>query len=117
MHGIGGLASADDSFAGDDLDALAAMDQLRSVMLGPQNLGEPVAQGRFFPFEALMARNDLVLAPLQRMVQLGYDAHLLRDEFARSQGFFSCRRKMHQYQFDATFLGAPLDLRETIGRR
>jgi len=97
--------------------AFQLMSQFLGVMLGPENLHEPVAQRRFLLFEILMLRNDLVFAPLQRLVQLGYDAHLLRDEFARSQGFFSRRRKMHQYQFDAPLLGAPLDLREAVGRR
>jgi hypothetical protein len=117
MHEIGGLAGADDGLAGVDLDPLAALHQRGGITLGPKNLGEPVAQGGFLLFEALMLRDDLVLAPLQRTIQLGNDADLLRDEFARSQGFFGQRWKMHQHQFDAAFQGAALDLRETLGRR
>ena len=77
MHGIGGVAGADDGFAGVDLDALAAVHQRRGVMLGAENLGEPVAQAGFFLLEALMLRDDLVLAPLQRMIQFGHDADLV----------------------------------------
>src|SRR4029077_18803184 len=107
----------DDGLAGDNLDALAAMHQGRGVMAGPENLSDPDAQRGFVPSESLMRRDNLVLAPLQRTVQFGYDAHLLRDELTRSQGFFGSRRKMHQHQFDPPLLGAPLDLRETVGRR
>jgi hypothetical protein len=68
MHGIGGVAGADDNFPGVDLDTLAATDQFRSVMFGSEDLGKPVAQGGLFTFQDLMLRDDLVLAPLQRVV-------------------------------------------------
>src|SRR6202049_1870797 len=84
MHGVGGLARADNGLAGLDLDALAAVHQRRGVTLGAEDLGEPVAQRGLLLFDDAMLRNDLVLAPLQRMVQFGNDAHLVRDEFARS---------------------------------
>ena len=48
MHRIGGIAGADDDLAGVDLDALAAMDQFDGVVLGAENLDEPVAQGGLF---------------------------------------------------------------------
>ena len=117
MHGIGGVAGVDDDLAGIDLQALAAMDQFRRVFLGAENAYKPVAQGSFFVAEALMLRDDLVLAPLQRMIEFGHDADVLRDELARSQRLFRRRRKMHQHQFDAAVLGGALDLRKTVGRR
>ena len=76
MHGIGGVAGADDDLAGIDLEALAAVNQFRSVFGGPENLGEPVAQGGFFLLEALMLYDDFVLAPLQGMIQFSHDADL-----------------------------------------
>src|ERR1700676_1416632 len=82
MHGVGGLARADNGLAGLDLDTLAAVHQLRGVTLGAEDLGEPVAQRGFLLVEAAMLGDDLVLAPLQRMVQFGNDAHLVRGKFA-----------------------------------
>ena len=38
MHGIGGVAGADDGVSGIDFDALAAMNQRIGVLLGAENL-------------------------------------------------------------------------------
>ena len=51
------------------------------------------------------------------MIQFSYDADLVRDEVARSQGLLGRRRKVHQHQSDAAVLRRPLDLGETIRRR
>ncbi len=115
MHGIGGLAGADDGFAGVDLDPLTAMHQRRSVPLGAENLREPAAQAGSLPLEAPMLRDDLVLASLQRMIQFGHDADVVRDEAAGSQRLCRRGRQMHQHQADAAIMGDALDLRETVG--
>ena len=79
MHGIGGIARADDNLAGLDFEALAAAYQLIGVVLVAEHLGEPVAQaGLFLP--RLMLRDDLVLAPFQRMVEIGRDDDVVGDE-------------------------------------
>ena len=57
--------------AGVDLDALAAADQFVGVVLAVEDLGEPVAQAGLFLREPLMLHDDLVLAPFQRMIELG----------------------------------------------
>ena len=67
--------------------------------------------------QPLMLRDDLVLAPLQRVIEFRHDRDLARDELARSQGLFGRRRQMHQHQFDAAVMGGALDLGETVGRR
>ena len=61
-----------------DLDALAAVDQFVGVMLVAEDLREPVAQVGGFLREAVMLRDDLVLAPLQRLVEVGDDRDVLR---------------------------------------
>ena len=69
MHGIGGIAGADDDLGGLDFDALAAADQFVGVVLAVEDLGEPFAQiGRFLR-ESLMLHDDLVLTPFQCMVE------------------------------------------------
>ena len=44
------------------------------VVPAAENLDEPVAQGGFFLFEALMLPDHLVLAPFQRMIEFRHDA-------------------------------------------
>src|SRR6185369_3121350 len=44
MHGIGGVAGADDGIAGLDLDPFAAMHQRHGIAWGYENLREPVTQ-------------------------------------------------------------------------
>ena len=69
MHGIGGVAGMHDNFAGLDLEALAAADQFFGIISAVEDPGEPVAQIGLFLSCVLMLRDDLVLAPLQRMVE------------------------------------------------
>ena len=106
MHGIGGLAGADDDLAGLDLEPLAAADQFRGVVLAAENPGEPVAQAGFFLLAALMLRDDLVLAPFQRMIEFGHDADVAGDELAGAQRLLGRGRQMHQHQPDAAIGGA-----------
>jgi len=91
MHRIGGIAGADDNLAGVDLQALATMDQFRGVSLGPENPDEPVTQGGFLLLAALMLHDNLVLAPLQRVIEFGHDGDPVRDEIDRSQGLLGRR--------------------------
>ena len=53
------------------------MHQLGGVLLGAEKLDEPVAQRGFFLLEPLMLRDDLVLAPLQRVIEFRHDADLV----------------------------------------
>jgi len=62
VHGSAAVTALTMS-AGVDLDALAALDQLRSAC-SSENLGEPVRAGTLFLFEALMSRMISFLAPL-----------------------------------------------------
>ena len=69
MESAGSPALHDD-VAGLDLEALAAVDQRVGVGLAVEYPGEPVAQAGFFLLPPLMLRDDLVLAPFQRMIEL-----------------------------------------------
>src|SRR6202140_5035430 len=115
MHGIGGIAGVDDDLAGADFEALAAPHQFGGILLGPENLGEPVAQIGFLAFAAAMLRDDLVFAPLQRVIEFRHDRDLRRDEPARSQRLLGGGWQMHQHKPDAEIVGGPLDLVETVG--
>ena len=64
-----------------------------------------------------MLRDDLVLAPFQRVIEFGHDADVARDELARSQRLLGRGRQMHQHQLDAAVVGGALDLGEAVGRR
>src|ERR1700686_877413 len=100
MHGIGGIAGVDDDFAGADFEALAAPHQFGGTLLGPA---------------AAMLRDDLVFAPLQRVIEFRHDRDLRRDEPARSQRLLGGGWQMHQHKPDAEIVGGPLDLVETVG--
>src|SRR4029078_3668729 len=117
MHRIGGIAGADDNLAGLDLEALAAMDQFHGVAFSTQYLGKPFAQAGLLALQALVLDDDLVLAPLERVIQFGHDVHLARNELARSQRLFGRGRQMHQYQLDAQIMRGPLDLGKTVSSR
>ncbi len=114
MHGIGSVAGADDGLASVDLDALAAMHQGRRIMFVAKDLREPVAQAGFFLLEALMFRDDLVFALLERMIEFGDDADVVRDKPARAQRFLGGIRQMHQHQPDPEIVRAALDLGKTV---
>lgn len=61
-----------------------------------------------------MLGNDLVLAPLQCMIELGYDADPVRNESAGSQRRFRRWRKVGQHQLDIAIKCGAFDLRETV---
>ena len=117
MHGIGGIPGANDDFTGLDFDAMAAADQIVSVVFVAEDLGKPVAQAGFLLLEPLMLGDELVLAPFQRMIQFGNDIHLIRDEFARAQDVLGRGGQVYQHQLDAEIVRAALDLRKTVGGR
>ncbi len=67
---FGGFAGADDDLAGLDLEPLAAARSAPSAScFAAENLGEPVAQVGLFLREPLMLRDDLVLAPFERVIE------------------------------------------------
>ena len=117
MHGIGGVAGADDDLAGFDFETPAAVHERGGIMFGSENLREPVAQRGLFLFEVLMQRDNGVFAALQRVIQFRHDADFVGNEFAGPQRLLGYGRQMHQYQPDTSIMGCTLDLRETVGRR
>ena len=117
VHGIGGVAGAHDvSPASTSIRSQRRINSV-GVLLGAENLGEPVAQAGVFLFEALMLRDHLVLAPFERMIEFGDDADFLGDEVAGAQRLLGRGRQMHQHQLDAAIVRGALDLGEAVGRR
>ena len=100
-----------------DLKALASMHQFGRVLVGAEDADEPILQGCFLVATALMLRDDVVLAPFERMIEFRHDTDVARDELARSQGLFRGDLQVDQNQPDAALTGRTLDLGETIGCR
>ena len=117
VHGIGGVAGLHDDLAGLDLDALAAADQRVGIVFAAENACEPVVQTCFFQRQALMLRDDLVLAPFQRVIEFGDDGDAFADEVAGAKHLLGRCRQMHQNQLCAEVDRAALDLRKTVGGR
>ena len=75
------------------------------------------SQGGFLLPEVLVLRDDLVLAPLQRVIQFGHDADLVGNESTGPQRLLRRGRKVHQHRSDAEIERGALDLRKAVGGR